>query len=105
MYFKGDFLFHTAFLEALKRILFDSKIDLWLKSRLSDIVEQNQRFNEILLFDDMKTSNYNEISRFNLKSKIIFLKKLRDKKYDVIFDLTGKYSTALFILFSVPRIQ
>jgi len=102
LYFKGDFLFHTAFLEALKTLLSGSKIDLWVKSRLADIVENDPRFNKVMVFDDIRTVNYREQSSFNLKGKINFLKKLRKNKYDLVIDLTGKYSTALFTLFSSP---
>lgn len=96
-------MFHTAFLESLKMLLPESKIDLWLKSRLADIVENDPRFNDILFFDDIRTANYNDRSNLNLRGKISFLKKLKKNKYDVVFDLTGKYSTAIFTLLSAPR--
>jgi len=103
LYFKGDFLFHTAFLEALKTLFPDSKIDLWLKTRLAEIAEKDPRINNILIFDDIKTADYREKSKVNIAGKIRFLKQLRKNKYDLIVDLTGKYSTGLFTLLSFPK--
>jgi ADP-heptose:LPS heptosyltransferase len=103
LYFKGDFLFHSAFLQALKEYAPDSKIDLWLKSRLLDLAENDPRFNSILIFDYIKTANYRENSKLRLKEKFNFLKRIRQNNYDLIFDLTGKYSTALFTLLSSAR--
>jgi len=103
LYFKGDFLFHTAALEALKRIVPGAKIDLWIKSRNSDIALNDPRFNEVLIFDDIKTADYNENPKLNFKGKVNFLKKLRGKNYDLIIDMTGKYSTGLFTCLASPK--
>lgn len=103
LYFKGDFLFHTAFLVALKALLPDSKIDLWLKTRLAEIAEKDPTFNNILIFDDIKTADYREKSKVNIPGKLRFLKQLRKNKYDFIVDLTGKYSTGLFTLLAFPK--
>jgi ADP-heptose:LPS heptosyltransferase len=103
LYFRGDFLFQTAFFEALKLIYPNSKMDLWIKSRLTDIIFNDPRFNKIHVFDDIKTADYGESTKFNLRGKLDFLKKIRKSKYDIIIDLTGKYSTALFTLFSSSK--
>lgn len=103
LYFRGDFLFHTTFLEALRKVLPNSALDIWVKSRLRDIIYKDPRFNEVLIFDDIKTSSYNDSSDLNLRGKINFLRKLKKNKYDLIIDLTGKYSSALFTFFSLPK--
>ncbi len=98
LYFIGDTIFHTPVFESLRLKFPDAKIDLWTKSRNLDIVKDNPVFNEIILFDNIKTADYNEINQLDLVKKIIFLKKIRKKKYDLYIDLTGKYSTALIAL-------
>lgn len=103
LYFKGDFLFHTALIEGLRNLYPNAKIDIWVKSRVKDIAEGDQRINNILVFNDVKTSGYNEKSNLNLKGKLSFLKSLRKEKYDIIVDLTGKYSTAVFTLLAKAK--
>jgi ADP-heptose:LPS heptosyltransferase len=100
LYFKGDVLFHTAVLAAAKHLLPSSKIDFWVKSRAADVLESDPAINELLVFDNVATSGYRERTKLDLSGKLRFLKKLRAEKYDLIIDLTGKYSTALFTLFS-----
>ena len=98
LYFIGDAIFHTPVFEILRLMFPDAKIDLWTKSRNLDIVKNNPVFNEIILFDNIKTADYNEVNKFDLIKKLKFLKKIRKKKYDLYIDLTGKYSTALIAL-------
>ncbi len=100
LYFTGDLLFHTAVIEYIYRYFEGIKIDLWSKSSSSQILSEDKRINEILVFDNMKTYKYRNNSRFDLKGKINFIKKIRSKNYDLVIDLTGKYSTALFTLFA-----
>ena len=103
LYFTGDLLFHTPVIEALKKIYPDSKVDIWIKSRTGEIIEYNPSVAGIFIYDNLKTSTYREKTRLDIKGKINFLKKLRYEKYDIIFDFTGKYSTALFTLLARPK--
>ena len=82
----------------LKLIYPKSSIDVWTKSRSSEILDGNPNVNETLIFDEIKTADYNDNQSISIKKKLKFLKILRKKKYDVCIDLTGKYSTALFAL-------
>lgn len=103
LYFTGDLLFHTAAIEALKKLLPGVKIDIWAKSRSLDIIRFNPAIANILTYDNIKTASYREESSSDLSGKISFLKRLRRANYDIIFDLTGKYSTGLFTLFAKPK--
>lgn len=103
LYFRGDLLFHTPVIKILNYLIPGAKIDFWVKSRSSELIEYNPRIRKVLVFDDLKTADYNEKSYLNLPGKLKFLRKLRKEKYDLIIDLTGKYSTAIFTLLSGSR--
>ena len=98
LYFIGDTIFHTPVFELLREIFPKAKIDIWVKSRSFEVVRYNPVFNEIIVFDNIKTADYNEINKLDLWKKLSFLKMIRSKKYDLYIDLTGKYSTALLAL-------
>ncbi|MEO8513554.1 MAG: glycosyltransferase family 9 protein [Ignavibacteria bacterium] len=98
LYFIGDTIFHTPVFELLRQIFPKAKIDIWIKSRNYEVVRYNPVFNEIIIFDNIKTADYNETNKLDFWKKFSFLKMIRSKKYDLYIDLTGKYSTALFAL-------
>jgi lipopolysaccharide heptosyltransferase II len=98
LYFRGDMLFQTPVIKALRKIFPDAKIDVWCKSRSKEVLFNNPGVNEIMVFDKIRTADYNEENELHLKKKMNFLSDIRDKKYDFCLDLTGKYSTALFCL-------
>jgi len=100
IFFRGDLLYHTPLINILKKIFPDALIDVWVKTRSADILDGNPYINEIIVFDDIKTAEYNEITKFNLKGKINLLRKIRKNKYDLIVDYSGLYKTALYVLFS-----
>lgn len=103
LYFRGDVLFHTPLLRMLRYMYPDACIDVWIKSRSEKILEGNKNINSIIVFDDIRTANYNEETKLSLRKKLKFLVKIRHNKYDLFIDLTGKYSTALMGLFSGPK--
>lgn len=103
LYFTGDVLFHTAPIQALSGLFPDAKIDVWLKSGSRDLLKNDPRINKIILFDNIKTAGYRDSAKFNLKKTISFVKELKKSRYDLIIDLTGKYSTALITLFAKPK--
>lgn len=96
LYFRGDALFHTPVLSMLKFLYPNSEIQIWTKKRNEDIFKNNPNADKLIIFDQIRTSSYNEENSFALKEKIKFIRKLNKEKYSVIFDLTGKYSTAIF---------
>lgn len=98
LYFRGDTLFHTPVFEALRYLFPNAKIDLWVKSRSYDIVKSNKALNNIIVFDNWKTADYNETNKLNLRSKLKFISEIRKERYDLFIDLTGKYSTAILAL-------
>lgn len=103
LFFRGDLLYHTPLINIIKNLYPDSELDVWVKSRTSDILENNPYINEIIVFNDIKTAEYNEVTRYNFKGKLRLLKRIRKSNYDLIVDFTGLYSTALFVLFSKAK--
>lgn len=104
LYFRGDVLFNTPVYRLLKLIFPKSLIDVWVKSRSKDVLENNPFVNEVLVFDSVRTSEYSEDGRrFDLIGKINFIRKLRSKNYDLILDLTGLMSTAMITFLSNPK--
>lgn len=98
LYFRGDAVMCTPALRMLKKILPGSAIDVWVKSRAEDIVSGNPNVRSVIVYDGFRTADYEEASGNGLADKIRFVSRLRNKKYDLCIDLTGKYSTALVAL-------
>ncbi len=98
LYFRGDVLFNTAAIKMLKKIFPHSAIDVLVKSRSEDVLEGNPNLNKLIVFDDIKTADYNDSTGLKLNKKLSLLKKIRNEKYDLCIDFTGKYSTALIAL-------
>lgn len=99
LYFRGDVLFNTAAIKMLKRIYPDAEIDVLVKSRSAEVLNGNTDINRLIVFDDIKTADYNDCNEIKAKKKLSLLKKLRKENFDLCADLTGKYSTALIALF------
>lgn len=99
LYFRGDVLFNTVAVKMLKNIFPDAMIDVMVKSRSKEVFEANPNINQIIVFDDIKTADYNDSTGLKLKEKLALLKTLRKENYDLCIDLTGKYSTALIAAF------
>ena len=100
LYFRGDVLLNTPAIKALRKIFPLADIDVWVKSRSADILQNNKNVSNIIQFDNIKTADYEDNNSVDKISKPTFLKKIRQNKYDLCVDLTGKYSTALFALLS-----
>jgi len=98
LYFRGDVLFNTVAIRMLKRIFPDATIDTMVKSRSKEVLERNPNINKLIVFDDIKTADYNDSTEFKLNEKLTLLKKFRKENYDLCIDFTGKYSTALIAL-------
>lgn len=98
LYFKGDVLMNTPAVKFLKKIFPDAEIDIWVKSRSVAVIKNNPDINEVIVFDKIKTADYNDCDKFYFNEKINFLRTVRNKNYDLCIDLTGKYTTALFAL-------
>lgn len=103
LFFRGDVLYHTPLISMLRFLFPEALIDVWIKSRSVDVLNNNPFINEIIVFDDIKTAEYNEQTKLNLNGKYKLLSKIRKKRYDLIIDFTGLYSTALFVLFSKAK--
>ncbi len=103
LYFTGDLLFHTAVLEVLKRIYPNALIDMWVKSHSKGSIVSNPLVYEIITYDNIKTAGYRDKTRLDLKGKNKLHSKLKKNSYDIILDVTGKYSTALLTLLAKPK--
>jgi lipopolysaccharide heptosyltransferase II len=101
--FRGDILFQTPVFRYIKTFYPDSKLDVWIKSRAYEILENNTDIDSLIVFDDIKLTEYEDNLKFNLKGKIKLLKSLRKNNYDIILDLTGIFDTAFFTLFARPK--
>jgi ADP-heptose:LPS heptosyltransferase len=98
LYFRGDVLFCTAAVKLLRNIFPDAIIEILVKSRSREVLEGNPSIDRIIVFDDIKTADYNDSSGLRIKEKYRLLKTIREQEYDLCIDFTGKYSTALFAL-------
>ena len=98
LYFRGDVLLNTVAIKMLKKIFPDAVIDVMVKSRSKEVPEGNPNINRLIVFDDIKTADYNDNPELKLKEKLSLLKKIRKENYDLCIDFTGKYSTALIAL-------
>lgn len=98
MYFKGDALFTTKLLPVLKALIPGVQIDYLVKPRAKDMLENNDFIRDVIEFDNIRTSDYEQNYGFSLNEKKSLLNLIRQKKYDLCIDLTGKYSTALTAL-------
>ncbi|MDQ3021778.1 MAG: glycosyltransferase family 9 protein [Bacteroidota bacterium] len=98
LYFRGDVLFNTVAIKMLNKIFRDALIDVLVKSRSKEVLEGSPYINKLIVFDDIKTADYNDSSKIKLKEKFLLIKKIRNENYDLCIDFTGKYSTALFTL-------
>jgi ADP-heptose:LPS heptosyltransferase len=101
--FRGDLLFNTPLFHILNIYYNNPVIDVWVKSRSSEILRNNIYVNNVIIFDDIKTENYSGKTKFNIIGKIKFLSKIRKNKYDLILDFTGLYSTGIFTLLSKAK--
>ncbi len=98
LYFRGDVLFNTPAIAMLKKMFPELEIDVMVKSRSKEVLEGNPDINKLIIFDDIKTADYNDSNELRLKEKYELLKKIREEHYDLCIDFTGKYSTALIAL-------
>ncbi|MEZ4690875.1 MAG: hypothetical protein R3A12_12105 [Ignavibacteria bacterium] len=67
LYFRGDVLFCTASIKMLKRIYPDAEIDVLVKSRSAEILEGNPDVNRLIVFNDIKTADYNDCDEIRAK--------------------------------------
>ncbi|MEO6693614.1 MAG: glycosyltransferase family 9 protein [Ignavibacteria bacterium] len=98
LYFRGDVLFNTPSIKILKKLFPDSAIDVLVKSRSKDILKGNPDINELIVFDNIKTADYNDSTGLMINEKLSLIKRIRKEKYDLCIDFTGKYSTGLIAL-------
>lgn len=85
---RGDVLFSTPFIKAIRKRYKDSHIAVIVNSRCREILEDNKYINEIVIYDD-------KIQERSIIGKIRFIISLKNKKFDTIFLLHRSLSRAM----------
>ncbi len=99
----GDVLLSTPLIKNLKLNYPSSLIDFALNEETKEMIEDNLDINEILSYkrDKIKSLPFFKRALYELK----FAKKIRDKKYDIVINLTEGERGAFYALFSGAKIR
>ena len=95
----GDVLFSTPMLRALKTRLPDSQIDFVCNRRCREILRHNKNINEIMIFEKDEFRDAFRASKLDFVKRIIKItKKIRQKNYDLVVDLSLGYRLSFFLM-------
>ena len=83
----GDVLLITPLLSNLKLAYPDALIDVALNKGCEEMITHNPNINKILIYDRVYVKSKKAL--FSVFAEISFAKKIRDKKYDMIINLTS----------------
>ncbi len=97
LYFAGDLLFHSAVIELLKKIYPKAEIDIWTRASSAELLKSDKRINKFVIYDNIKTTDYRDISSPDKTEYNYHINNLRKNNYSLVIDLTGKKSTALAV--------
>jgi len=90
----GDVLFTTPAIRALEEKFPKAKLTVWVKSRGRAVLENNPHVDEILVFDNVSVARgFEDINHFDIGSRLKFVSDLRMRKFDLVVDLVGTFST------------
>jgi len=103
LHYAGDVLFATPVIRAVKQVLPQAQIDVWVKSRAEDIVKDNSYINKIYVYDYIITRRWEDRYPLDLKGKRRLLKQFRNERYDLVIDLSGVIGSTLFAYFMKPK--
>lgn len=84
----GDVIFSTPFIRTVRENYNDSYIACLLHPRCVDVLKDNPRINEIIIYDE-------EGAHKSLAGKIKLISSLRKKKFDLVFILHRSFTKAL----------
>lgn len=102
LFFNGDILFHTSVFELVRKIYPDAELHIWIKSRTKEMLKGYPYFKNVIVFNDILTRKYDENVEPGILKKIRFFRKLRNENYDIIYDLTGFFWTAMAVFIASP---
>jgi lipopolysaccharide heptosyltransferase I len=92
----GDVILATPVIENLRNAYPEAEIDFLTERAGYPIVKNHPALNEVIVFN--RTCIQRLPWHKALKENLGFFKKLRDKKYDLVFDLFGNPRSAFFAL-------
>lgn len=92
----GDVILATPVIENLRNAYPEATIDFLTERPCYPIIKSHPDLNEVIVFN--RTYIQNLSWHKSLRENLGFFKKLRDKKYDLVFDLFGNPRSALFAL-------
>lgn len=84
----GDVIFSTPFIRSVRDTYPDSHIACLLHPRCYDVLKDNPRINEIIIYDE-------ELAHRGLLGKLRLVMKLRKKRFDTAFLLHRSFTKAL----------
>ena len=85
----GDVLFSTPFVKAVRKAYPDSHIACIVVPRCKDVIEDNPRINEVIIYDEKGIHK-------GLVGKVRLIAGLRKKRFDTVFILHRSFTRALF---------
>ena len=92
----GDVLFSTPFIRAIRERYPDSYIACLLHPRCAEVLEDNPRLNEIIIYDE---EGYHR----SLRGKIRLIRLLRKKRFDTAFILHRSFTKAMIAFLAGAR--
>ncbi len=99
----GDVLLITPLLSNLKLAYPDAQIDVALNKGCEEMITYNPNINEIIIYDRAYIKSKKGL--FRIFAEISFAKKIRNKKYDMIINLTSGDRGAQLALASGAKIK
>jgi len=103
LHYRGDVLFITPVIRAIKQALPKATIDLWVKSRSEDMVKDNPHINKLYVYDHVVTRRFEDHYPLDLDGKWKLLKQFRKERYDLVIDFSGVIGSTLFTYLMNPR--
>lgn len=94
----GDVILATPVLDNLAAAFPQAAIDFLTEPASAPIVQHHPGIQELIVLDRRARAQLPRFAR--LRENFAFMQKLRDKKYDVVFDLFGNPRSALLAYFS-----
>jgi heptosyltransferase-2 len=99
----GDVFLATPALKAIRQKFPESHITIVVGPWSREVLEGNPSIDEILIFNAY-WHNRDKKKKFNIRETVSLIKSLREKKYDVFFDLRGDIIGILIgYLCGIPR--
>jgi len=99
----GDVLLSTPLISNLKSIYPDSSIDFSLNKGCEDMISNNPNISNIIVYDRPRIKKLGIFTQ--LKEEVVFIRNIRNNRYDMVINLTEGDRGALLALFSGAKIK